>query len=316
MATPKQATEAADLAVKLHEQMYSQGSDEDEDPQDETNEDELENDESEGDEEEVDEDNIPHDDDLEELRKFKSRYLSLQGKYNAEVPRLQSELRDLKTSVFEKLSTIAENPAQTRKEETQENDVIARLKEEYGDDFIDSVKALAEQIADEKIKASLTPVQEKMTSVEDTQIKVAQEKFKEYLDTTVKGEWRTAWDGKDPKFLEFLTQSDPSGLYTYGDLVQLYVENWESEKLSNVLNKYYESKPVKKEKIPNPDREAMVAPSRQNAHVAPDVTDKEIWTKDSIKEFQRLDRQGKFSPEESLNKWNDLLAAANEGRIR
>jgi len=318
--TPLQVEEAAKLAEELHQRMFISNEDEEvEDTLEEdtsTDEDDLED--NDEDEDEEIEDDVPHDDDIAELRKFKARYLSLKGKYDAEVPTLHKELNEFKKSVVERLSTLAENPAQSKAEQHQEADIISRLKEDYGDDFIDSVKALAEQIADEKIKASLSTVQAKVDSVEDTQIKVAQDDFKKYLDEHVNGDWKRLWDGKDKGFFEFLAKPDPSGLYTYGELVELYNEKWDSEKLSKVLNTYLETKTPSKPKQTSHDKEkeSMIAPSRTTTHNTPDTDDKPIWTKASIAEFQRLDRQGKFSPEESMAKWNDLLAAANEGRIR
>ena len=312
MGTPSQVSEAAELAEKLHQEMFSQDSEEDIKPEDveEKVEEEPEVDEE---EEEV----IPHDDDLEELRKFKSRYLSLKGKYDAEVPRLQHELKDLKTSVFEKLSTIAEKPAETKVEQNKQDDIVAKMKEEYGEDFIDGIYKIAEHIADLKVKTSSDAVQEKLTSVEDTQLKVAQENFKSYLDTKVTGDWRALWEGKDPKFIEHLQKPDPSGLYTYGDLVQMYNDQWDGDKLAIVINNYLDTKKGKKEVTkPNPERDALVAPSRSTHVTTPNVEDKEIWTKASIKEFERQDRQSKFAPEESQRLWNDLLTAASEGRIR
>jgi hypothetical protein len=315
MGIPSQVEEAAVLAEKLHQDMFSQ--DVEEEVKSEDIEKEVEEEEPEVEGEEEDE-VIPHDDDLDELRKFKSRYLSLKGKYDAEVPRLQHELKDLKTSVFEKLSSIAEKPAETPKEQVKQDDIITKMKEEYGEDFIEGIYKIAEHIADQKVKASVDTVQEKITSVEDAQLKVAQENFKGYLDNKITGDWRALWEGNDPKFLEYLKQPDPSGLYTYGDLVQMYNDQWDADKLAIVINGYLGTKEVKvkKEIKPNAERDALVAPSRSTTASTPNVEDKQIWTKASIKEFERLDRRNTYSSEDSQKLWSDLLTAASEGRIR
>lgn len=317
MGTPSQVEEAAALAEKLHQEMYSHDEEEKEEIESEDVEEEVK-DEEYVEEEEIDEDEVvPHDDDLDELRKFKARYLSLKGKYDAEVPRLQHELKDLKTSVFEKLSSIAEKPAETQKEQDKQDDIITKMKEEYGEDFIDGIYKIAEHIADKKVKSSSDAVQEKITSVEDAQLKVAQENFKGYLDNKVEGDWRALWDGKDPKFIEYLQKPDPSGLYTYGELVQMYNDQWDADKLAIVINGYLGIKKAKKDVIkPNAERDALVAPNRSAHTVTPNAEDKKIWTKDSIKEFERQDRRNKYTPEDSQNLWADLLSAASEGRIR
>jgi hypothetical protein len=312
MGVPSQVEEAAVLAEQLHSEMFLTNSEEEEVKPEEEVKEEPEN-EEEADEEE----DTPHDDDLDELRKFKSRYLSLKGKYDAEVPRLQHELKDLKTSVFEKLSSLAEKPAETVKEQDKQDAIITKMKEEYGEDFIDGIYKIAEYIADQKVKASTDSVQEKITSVEDTQLKVAQENFKGYLDSKVEGNWRALWEGKDPKFLEYLQKPDPSGLYTYGDLVQMYNDQWDADKLAIVINTYLETiKPAKKDvPKPNAERDALIAPSRSTTTTTPNLEDKQIWTKASIKEFERDDRRNKYTPEDSQKLWADLLTAASEGRI-
>lgn len=318
MGVPSQVDEAAELAEKLHSEMFGTQPEEDteEEKEEELEEEDSAEDEEVDEEEEVDdEDDVPHDDDVEDLRKFKARYLSLKGKYDAEVPRLQHELSDLKQNVFEKLTSISENPAQTKQEEKQDKDLIAQLKEEYGEEFIEGIAALVEQSTGKQIKSSLSSVEDKVSSVEETQIKVAQENFMSYLDTKVDGDWRALWEGKDKKFIDFLGKPDPSGLYTYGDLVQMYNDAWDADKLATVINTYLGEKPVKKEKASS-ERDALVAPSRSSAHTAPKADDKIIWTQDAIKEFQKQDRQGKLTAEESQAKWNDLLSAPAEGRIR
>ena len=321
MAFPKQIEEAAQLAEELHERMFS--SDSQEESTNDEDVDELEDDTSdEGDsdeavDEEEEEYDVPEDDDITELKKFKARYLSLKGKYDAEVPRLQHDLRSMKEDVFEKIEAMRQQQApqtQTPKEQTK----LDKFREEYGEDFVDSLKELFKAEVDPLLQSTLKPVQDQVSSVEETQIKVAKENFKNYLDQQVKGDWRELWDGKDPKFIEFLQKPDPSGLYTYSDLVQLYNDNWDADKLSTVLNTYLESKNVSTPapKAPNKQREALVAPSRNNVHSTPNTGDKRIWTQDAIRNFEREDRQNKYTLEQSQALWTDLMSAMGEGRIR
>jgi len=321
MALPRQVEEAAALAEELHAKMFNQeqtpepadGQEAEIEDQDEDTS-ELEDDDIE------DEETLPHDDDVAELRKFKARYMSLQGKYNNEVPRLHQELKELKQSVFQKLEQqLEQRQQQDIVQKPQELDKLSAFREEYGEDFVDSLRALIQQEAEATVKTSLQPVQDQVSSVEDTQIKAAQQSFVGYLDETVEGNWRSLWEGKDPKFIEFLNQPDPSGLYTYGDLVQQYNNNWDADRLSKVFNAYIKTtattEQVKQER-PNPAKQAMVAPSRSTQHAAPKSTDKIIWSKDSIKDFEKNDRMGKYNPEQSKAMWEDLLAAVAENRVR
>ena len=226
MEYPKSVDETAELAEELHRKLFP-------DNQQEENQDE----EQESANEDVETDNeIPHDDDVEELRKFKSKYLTLQGKYDAEVPRLHNELRELKQNIFERLEE-----KRVPQQEEPEHDKFAKFKEEYGEELFEAMREIARLESGEQVKETIKPMSEHLNSVEETQIKAAQNNFMNYLDSQVTGDWRKLWSGEDAMFMDFLQTSDPSGLYTYGDLVQLYNDNWDADKLTKVFNTYFDS---------------------------------------------------------------------------
>lgn len=306
MSIPRQVEEAAEMAEQLFNGIQQQDST----PQEEQQVEEQPEQEAAQESVTEEEPDVPHDDDVTELRKFKERYLSLKGKYDAEVPRLHSELKEFKQSVFERLN----NYTPPEQEQTPVDDRLAKFREEYGEDFVENLKALFKAEVDPLLKQSIQPMEDKVNSVEDTQYKAAQENFANYIDQKVKGDWRKAWMGEDPKFQEFLQKPDPSGLYTLGELAKIYNDNWEADKLTNLFNLYYQQGEAPKKS--NPTKDAMVAPSRSTTHSAPPADEKIIWTKDKIKEFEKSDRMQAYAPEESQRLWQDLLAAPSEGRVR
>lgn len=299
MSLPKQVEEAAQMAEELHSQITGQQQEEVE-----------QHEETEETQEEAKD--VPHDDDVEELRKFKEKYLVLQGKYDAEVPRLHNELKEFKQSVFERLQQAPKEQEQTPKED----DRLAKFREEYGEDFVENIRELFKREVDPVLRQVVDPVQKQISSVEDTQVQAAQQNFMNYLDTKVDGDWRSLWSGQDPKFVEFLKSPDPSGYYTYGDLAQMANDNWDADRLGRIFNDYLASSQPKRVNKPNPAQEAMVAPSRNTARTAPEANDKRIWTSDMIKQFELDDRRKKYDAETSKAMWDDLLSAMNEGRIR
>jgi hypothetical protein len=303
MTIPRQVSETADLAEQLHSRMFAEA------PSEEVVEQEQE--EQPSYDENTEEANVPHDDDVQELRKFKERYLHLQGKYDAEVPRLHKELKEFKQNVFERLEAKIEQPVEAPKE-----DKFAKFREEYGDELYMAIRELAALETEEKLKATLKPVQDQVANVEDTQVKAAQQNFVSYLDSKVSGDWQSLWAGKDPKFIEFLNQPDPSGLYTYGQLVQAYNDQWDADRMSIVFNTYLDSSQKQVQRQPRPEKNAMVAPSRQNVHSTPSLDNARIWTGETMKQFQEADRLGKYTPEESKAMWDDLLSAPAQNRMR
>lgn len=294
MELPKQVTEAADLAEQLHGQMFEEAPDSNEVVPPEA------------------EPEVPVEPEVDyaaQAREYEQKWKSLQGMYNSS----QDDIRNLKQMIIDKLEQRPQEPAP---EPPKDSDRIAKFREEYGDDFIETLRELQRQEAEKLFSEKVAPVEQQIASVEETQIKAAQENFKSYLNTKVKGDWNALWNGQDPKFMEFLSQPDPSGLYTYGDLVKAYNDNWDADKLSTVFNTYLESSAPVAPKTTNPSKEAMVAPSRNNTHTSPTIDDKKIWTSSMIEEFKVNDRRGKYDSETSMAMWNDLLAAMSEGRIK
>lgn len=303
---PDQVSEAADLAEELHSRMFNPA------PADDSDNAEPD-----------DVEPAPVDDvDPDEEETYEKRYKTLKGKYEAEVPRLSRELRELKEDMFTRLQSVIDS--RTPQPDTQvatadpSSEMLEQFAETYGEDFTDNIRKL---IALEAKKLTGT-VEEKVNSLEDTQFKSAQNNFVNYIDDKLKDsklDWRACWQGDDPKFIEFLQKPDPSGLYTYGDLAKMYNEAWEADKLTAIFNLYEKettpvTPPPKAES--NTQRNNLVAPSRNTIHTAPDSTDKRIWTQDMIQEFQANDRMGKYSSEDSKFMWDDLLSALGENRIR
>lgn len=294
----RQAEEQAEMAEQLHAQLFTppEATEETVTPEVEIEPEVVE----------------PEIDYVEELRKANERYAHLKGKYDAEVPRLHGEFKEFKQTVFEKL----EAQAKSKEVETPPEDKFAKFREEYGDELYEAIRELSSMTAEEKLRSSLAPVQEQVTSVEDAQIKAAKHNFVNYLDGQVKGDWKKLWSGEDAGFIEFLQQPDPSGLYTYGQLVEAYNNKWDADRLGKVFNTYLESQAPTQAPQARPERQAMVAPSRQNTHSTPSIDAPRIWTAQTMKEFQEADRTGKYTPEESKAMWDDLLSAPSQNRMR
>lgn len=284
-----------------------------------------ESEEEESEESSEDEDDEKDEDDDEET--WQQRYKSLKGMYDKDVPRLNQELRELKSEVFERLGqlTVKAEDADAGDEAAADEmpEDIAAFVDEMGPEYIGNLNRYMEFMFGPMLDKGLQPVAEKVNDVEDATVKGAQKQFSDYLDTKVEGDWQALMQGEDEGFIEFLQQPDPSGLYTYGQLIKLYNDNWDADKLATVLNSYLgvesksgEEETVKKTQKSNKQK-TTVAPNRKKPTSA--VTDNEprIWTQADIKQFEKDERRGNVYDEEtSKAMWRDLMAAGNEGRIR
>jgi hypothetical protein len=314
-AGPRHVLETAKLAEELHQKMYSQQVEEQQEEEElqETPTDEpVENQADQVEQADDPEDDVPDDKEFKDLRKFKDRYLTLKGKYDAEVPRLAAEVKELR-KLQDEFVKLKEQASSQTKPVVEEVDPLAKLEEEYGSDLANILREAIDRRVDSKIKPVLETTEERVASVEDTQYKAAQESFKAYLDDKVGG-WRDLWEGKDSAFGEFLETTDPTGLYTYGDLANHYVENWDADRLVTLFNLYKQGntpQPVV-QKEPSPQKTSMIAPSRTTSQPTPNIGEKRIWTQADVEDFQRRDRKGQADQTE----WNDLLQALAENRIR
>lgn len=293
---PSQVDEAVELAEALFKKMNPQS----EEAPDETAEETPEEEEEVEDEEEEEEEQEPELD-PKELKKWRDRYLTLKGKYDAEVPRLASQVKEL----MEKVS-------QPKKEEVvvPEEDDIADFASTYGEDFVQKIR----KIIDLEVANKIQPVTEKVESVEDLQYKAASESFTSYLDDKVEN-WKDLWEGKDKGFVKFLQTKDPMGLNTYGQYLEKFNNEWDADGMVKIFDAYNKTKTQKPDT--SKERDAMIAPSRtKSTSNTPSDSSKKFWTTDEVQRFYEDDRKGKYSDEDSLKIYGEILAASNEGRIR
>lgn len=310
----REALEAEELFKKLFETP-----DKSEDTEDVEDEDDSSNQDDEDDSDESNKSSSEKSDDSsdeDDFKKWKERYLSLKGKYDAEVPRLSHELKELKESLT---ATISRNEDELKKKEREkEEDELKAFQETYGEDFTEKVKKLIEKQVEERI----SPYKEEIEAVKEDQTKKAQNDFMRELDSKATG-WRELWSGKDAGFSEFLKQTDPSGLYTYQELITMYNTAWDADKLSKVFNIYLEQKNPTKEKqnqtrstkeLKVPDN--LTNPSRSTTVTTPQDKSKKIWSESDIAKFMHEERMGKYSAEDAEKIWDDILSAPMEGRVR
>jgi len=303
---PKQVEEQAALAEEVHKGLFA--------PKEEEGNEQIE--------EEVQEEETQEEEDVvdQEEEKFATKYNTLKGKYDAEVPRLHSELKELKQMIFDKLGQQT-TPKEEIKEVNPYEDKLAKYREEYGDELVEMNRMLAKMEAEAILKERMQPITDQVASVEETQVKAAQKNFTDYLDTKVEGDWKALWAGKDEKFVSFLDSVEPNSGFKYSDIVKHHNDNWNADGLAHVFNAYLGSAPVtsvpeKVVKQPNPAKEALVAPSRTTTHTTPKTEEARIWTRETMAEFQKEDRMGKYTPEESKALWEDLMSAPSQNRMR
>lgn len=139
---------------------------------------------------------------------WQKRFSVLQGKFNAEVPRLAAQLKE-SAQANESLRKQVESLAVQQTEQTVAQTVSSEDEEAFGADLIAVMKKVARQEAAalEKIqKAEVQRVNNKIESVEKTQAATAGDKFMEDVAKAVP-DWETV--NADPKWLDWLDEYSP-----------------------------------------------------------------------------------------------------------
>ena len=140
---------------------------------------------------------------------WQQKYKTLKGMYDAEVPRLHADMRDLKAQV-ESLRKAAEaKPAEPVKPATPEKLVTDADVEAFGSDLIEVQRKVAREVAAEfrgeldAIKAENDKLREQLTS---TGTQVSEASFEQRLHRLVPDFEQI---NVDPKWIEWLNEVDP-----------------------------------------------------------------------------------------------------------
>ena len=272
---------------------------------------------------------------------------TLKGKYDKEVPAnasradlLQNELTAFKKQVFDRLGNPDASQSQTSQEPSAEDTALAnkaeKFREEYGDEYVDNLRSFILQEMSPILRESVKPVEEKVTNVQEAQNVVAQETYISAVDENItdKGKdlWKDDWtvENNNPEFEAWLAQPDPSGVYTNGELANVFNENGDGVRFAKLISSFYGEgdaapavveEPAAVTPEPTPEKktegqEHMIAPDTSSTTTPETTNDKTVWTEASMAEFYEKDRKGKYSKEVSAKMWTDLLSALAEGRIQ
>jgi len=250
---------------------------------------------------------------------YKQKYLSLQGKYNAEIPRLHTEIGSLQGQLravvsvpkAEDIADVPTGPAHTRYLKKEE-------VEDYGEDIIDfqtrMAKGVAEGVMEEKLKPYLSHIAELESIIEGnseanfwTQVEI------QIPDAQNINLSDTVWHG-------FLGEKEPNSGLTYREIAENAYASNDASRMVNVFKQYFEfvntsgkptGLPVMKEKPP-------VKPGKVASKSVPTTEKPKPTIKESeITAFHEDVVKGKYRgrPEEQQKRKETIDLAFTEGRI-
>jgi hypothetical protein len=278
---------------------------------------------------------------------WEHRYKVLQGKYNAEVPRLQADNRDLLARLSGLENMLASLNAQQRPAADQGAPsqpagekyryVKDEERHEFGEDLYDFIKRAAreavEPVVDQRfqeVSSKLGKTEKTVNSVASSVVQSARDKLHATLDDQVP-QWSQL--NTDDGFIAWLDQDDPySGVRRGTLLTQAYNANNAPRVVAIFKGFLNEHAAVSAPGTPAPSNasqatggpqvnlDTLVAPGAPSAGAAgaPNEANKRIWTHADIAAFYRDVQLGKFRNNLPRQREleHDIFAAQRENRIR
>ncbi|MCK9342284.1 MAG: hypothetical protein M0P33_00040 [Massilibacteroides sp.] len=264
---------------------------------------------------------------------FEHRFKVLQGKYDAEVPRLYKEIEQLRQQnqlilAEAQKARAEEKPAEPAKKSTA--GATPEEVEEYGQDFIDFVRRVAREEVVTKareIEAYLNNVNQRVNSVGETVQVSAKEKFLGKLAKEVP-DWER-WN-VDKGFLDWLAGVDEVTGYARKPALDEAAANLNVDRVIRMFNAYKKlvgvsvkpaetRKPVASDPKSKKQRELerMVLPGTKKGSSVRNTDEPKTYTREEIKAFYVAVKDGDFKGrEDEQNKIErDIMLAQVEGRI-
>ena len=278
---------------------------------------------------------------------WQHRYSVLQGKYNAEVPRLQNQvreqdqlLRDMRQQLTNQQTMLASLSAGQSAPNAQPpaQPAARRVKDEeirqFGPDLYDFIKRTSLEAVQPEIERVAAPIQQRLTKTEAAATTAAQtvavdavQRLYALLNDQVP-DWEQL--NEAPEFLAWLEQRDPYTGLARGELLAQAYKAHDGPRVVAFFNGFKsENAAISPPAAPAPAAPApesqmmqLVAPGTPKAGAggAPSDAGKRVWTRADVQQLyakiNEFTRRNKPVPVELKQLEADLVRAQSEGRLR
>lgn len=248
-----------------------------------------------------------------EFERVQNAYRTLQGKYNAEVPRQAEQIKALRDQIAALEARTTTKPSQVEDASPVSDDltdVYSSMENDFGKDFAanfrKAVKVEAKKIATETFQG----VRGEVEGIGKAIAKTREDKFLEDL-TRLQPNWRESY--ADPGFVEMLGEVEPLSGKPLGDLAQEANNAFDSARLARIYALYDQrktaSKPAKvtAEPAAKPSKEHLVSPAASGKATVSGGEKPDYVNADEIESFYR---------DSALGKWADRPKAKAEMEAR
>jgi hypothetical protein len=254
---------------------------------------------------------------------WERKYLTLKGMYDAEVPRLHSQMRELNQQVQTLIAEAAVAKAQQPKQDavTAKPLITEQDKEAFGSDLLDLIDRATEQKLagnrdlEAQLRAEINELKSKLGNVTERQGVSDKDRYEAALSAQVP-DWEAM--NIDSGFLAWLAEVDPVyGMPRQYALTNAY-ESLDANRTATIFKQYKATLAPTPRPQANRELQRQVAPTRSHTSPAPTTStaDKRVYTTSDIDSFYAEWRRGMIDEAEAVQIERDIHAAINEGRIR
>lgn len=260
---------------------------------------------------------------------YEQRYRSLQGMYNAEVPRLHAEKRELTKRVEQLEQLIASmNTSPAKAQEPAQKLITEQDIEDYGDSIDVMRRVFREEMSSKdteiselrnlvrQLQGTVVP---QMQQLSQSHAVSNEQRFWADLQTAVP-DWQEVNVNKE--FQSWLLEVDPlTGIprQTYLDDAQ---RNLDAQRVANFFRAWkgmtggQEARPAREAQQPS-ELERQVSPGKGRSGGSKPQGEAKTYTSDDIKKFFSDVQKGKYKGREAERNRleRDIFAAQREGRI-
>jgi len=255
--------------------------------------------------------------------KWENKYHTLKGMYDAEVPRLHADLREMKAQMQQLMADKAAAEAKaTKAPEPQKTLITEQDREAFGPDLIDLIERAAESKIsgysqrEAELIAEINKLKSELGSVSERQVVSDKDRFLMGLGQQVP-DWEAL--NTDPGFLEWLQQVDPVyGVPRQAALTSAY-DVLDVVRVAKIFNTYKQTiAPPPQVETQRPNLQRQVAPTRSRSTTPPaaSASNQRIFTQQEIEQFYNDWRRGFIDNDEAARMEKEINAAVAQGRVR
>ncbi len=253
---------------------------------------------------------------------FEQKYKTLRGKYDAEVPRLHTQVKDLTTKLDELTVSLEAKSKEPTKPKEKVSYVTDEDRAEFGDELIDVQRRVAREVSqdyEERFDKQQEIIDTLQKQLKDTGSQVGEMSFSQRLTQLVpdfsqidKDERWVAWLNEHDPMLRGPRRDQAAAAFSAGDAeaVKHYVDMFK-QTLAPVADER-QTRQSELEKQVTPNRSGSSASTKSGGKDAKIFTEKQIeaaWNR-----IRNYNTRGKYDEANKLEA--DITSAYLEGRVR